>query len=290
MGKRSELKAYINTRQNSETSPPQDKDCQPVDPSLLASGALESEHVFDVYEKIAPHFSRTRYKMWPEVAAFLNSLSANSLVLDAGCGNGKNLTPDHLAMIGSDRAHAFCDLAAGATGRDCFCSDVSRDTGLAFRPGVFDAVISIAVLHHIPTLVGRRAALEQISRLLRPGGRALIYVWAMEQEEGSIGARKFASQDVFVPWHFQTKYSAEGASEPGELTQMQRYYHVFTETEFRALLSQVSDRLVVRRFYFDSNNWCVELERKQAPAEHRSWWKLGLLTLTVAVVLRLLTR
>jgi hypothetical protein len=28
---------------------------------------MEKEHVYDVYEKIAPHFSNTRYKPWPKV-------------------------------------------------------------------------------------------------------------------------------------------------------------------------------------------------------------------------------
>jgi alkylated DNA repair protein alkB family protein 8 len=279
MGKRSELKAYINSRANAEISPPQDKDCRPVDPRELEAeaAAIEEEHVFSVYEKIAPHFSHTRYKMWPEVSAFLNSLPANSLVLDAGCGNGKNLTPAHLSMIGSDRAVAFCQLAAEATRRDCFCSDISRDTGLAFRPSLFDAVISIAVLHHIPSLRGRLAALEQISRSLRPGGRALIYVWAMEQQEGSVGARKFESQDVFVPWHFQTRYSSEEAPVT-ELEQMQRYYHVFTQAEFRELLSRLSHLLQVKRVYFDSNNWAAELVRTdlawgaEVPLGGWGWW------------------
>ena len=260
MGKRSQLKAYLNSRASAEASPPQDKDCRPVPINILSdSAAIESEHVFDVYEKIAPHFSKTRYKMWPEVSRFLESLAENSLVLDAGCGNGKNLTNPKLAMIGSDRALAFCKLASEETGRDSFCSDISKDTGLSFRAGVFDAVISIAVIHHIPSLAGRIAALRQISRSLKAGGRALVYVWAMEQEEGSVGARKFASQDVFVPWHFQTKYSEEGSTE--KLEQMHRYYHVFTRSEFESLLDEVKPWLVVKRIYFDSNNWSTELVR-----------------------------
>jgi len=32
---------------------------------------MEKEHVYDVYDKIAPHFSHTRYKPWPKVKQFL---------------------------------------------------------------------------------------------------------------------------------------------------------------------------------------------------------------------------
>jgi len=33
---------------------------------------MEKQHVYEVYEKIAPHFSNTRYKPWPKIAKFLN--------------------------------------------------------------------------------------------------------------------------------------------------------------------------------------------------------------------------
>ncbi len=52
---------------------------------------MEKQHVYDVYEKIAPHFSNTRYKPWPRIAQFLDSLEIGSIVADIGCGNGKYL-------------------------------------------------------------------------------------------------------------------------------------------------------------------------------------------------------
>jgi hypothetical protein len=39
---------------------------------------IEKKHVYEVYDKIATHFSLTRYKPWPLVAEFLNSLSDDS--------------------------------------------------------------------------------------------------------------------------------------------------------------------------------------------------------------------
>ncbi len=44
----------------------------------------EQEHVHQVYSKIASHFSDTRYKPWPRIAEFLQSLPAGSLVTDVG--------------------------------------------------------------------------------------------------------------------------------------------------------------------------------------------------------------
>ncbi len=64
---------------------------------------LEAEHVKDVYEQIAGHFSETRYKAWPVVDKFFKQLSSNTVGLDIGCGNGKNmLVRDDVRCIGFD--------------------------------------------------------------------------------------------------------------------------------------------------------------------------------------------
>ena len=39
-----------------------------IDPSTLlklSATEMEKKHVYEVYDKIAPHFSNTRYKPWP---------------------------------------------------------------------------------------------------------------------------------------------------------------------------------------------------------------------------------
>ena len=45
----------------------------------------------EFYKNTANDFSRTRYKIWHGVKTFLNSIPTNSIILDAGCGNGKNM-------------------------------------------------------------------------------------------------------------------------------------------------------------------------------------------------------
>jgi ubiquinone/menaquinone biosynthesis C-methylase UbiE len=66
---------------------------------------VEKKYVYEIYEKIAPHFSSTRYKPWPKIESFLKSLEPGSLVADVGCGNGKYLgsNPD-IEMVGTDRS------------------------------------------------------------------------------------------------------------------------------------------------------------------------------------------
>lgn len=45
----------------------------------------------NTYDKIAEHFSSTRYKPWPRVAHFVQHLQRGSIVVDVGSGNGRNI-------------------------------------------------------------------------------------------------------------------------------------------------------------------------------------------------------
>ena len=74
---------------------------------------MEKQHVYEVYEKIAPNFSNTRNKPWPKVVEFLNSLPDGSIVADVGCGNGKYLGVNkNLQMVGTDRSFNLIQICA----------------------------------------------------------------------------------------------------------------------------------------------------------------------------------
>ena len=102
--------------------------------------AYENTHVHEVYDKIANHFSSTRYKPWPVVAAFLNSIPTGSVGLDAGTGNGKYLiTPERegeFLTIGLDRSEKLLNVArrAGDKDRECVLGDAMHT---CWRDGVF---------------------------------------------------------------------------------------------------------------------------------------------------------
>ena len=124
---------------------------------------------------------------------------------------------------------------------------------------MFDSVISIAVVHHFSTKNLRIGAISEMHRILRIGGKVLIYVWAYEQD-----LKVFKTQDVFVPWHLQDKYEGgastaksdekEAESEESKsqssssfietglknddkkTTVYHRYYHVFKEGELEELI------------------------------------------------------
>lgn len=67
--------------------------------------------MYEVYDKIASHFSNTRYKPWPQIKTFLESLPEGSLTCDVGCGNGKYLGVNKkLVTIGTDRSLNLIDI------------------------------------------------------------------------------------------------------------------------------------------------------------------------------------
>ncbi|XP_027338794.1 tRNA (carboxymethyluridine(34)-5-O)-methyltransferase [Abrus precatorius] len=151
--------------------------------SVQSTPEIEKKFVHHVYDAIAPHFSSTRFAKWPKVAAFLSSLQSGSLVLDAGCGNGKYLGLNHdCFFIGCDISPSLIKICSDR-GHEVLVADA---VNLPYRTGFGDAAISIAVLHHLSTENRRRKAIEELVRVVKKGGLVLITVWAVEQEDSSL--------------------------------------------------------------------------------------------------------
>ncbi|XP_015241868.1 PREDICTED: probable tRNA methyltransferase 9-like protein [Cyprinodon variegatus] len=172
-----------------------------------AASQLERDHVHSVYDKIAPYFNDSRYKAWPKVRQFLLDLPPGSIVADIGCGNGKYLHINkEVFKLGCDVCRPLVDFAWSQGHEVQMCDGLC----LPYRDGCFDAVLSIAVIHHFSTKERRIRAIKEMARTLRVGGRIMIYVWAMEQKR-----RKFEKQDIFVPWnpnpHLTSGFNREDA-------------------------------------------------------------------------------
>ncbi|XP_066489005.1 probable tRNA methyltransferase 9B [Tiliqua scincoides] len=154
---------------------------------------LEKQHVHSVYKSTATYFSELQSKAWPRVRQFLLDQKPGSLIADIGCGTGKYLSVNsQVYNLGCDYCDPLVEIARSKGCEVMICDNLN----LPFRGQCFNAIISVGVIHHFSTKERRIKAIKEMARVLVPGGRMMIYVWAMEQKN-----RRFAKQDVFVPWN-----------------------------------------------------------------------------------------
>lgn len=265
---------------------------------------LEKEHVHLVYDDIANHFSHTRHTAWPEVARFVSTLHCTDRLLDIGCGNGKNLLIASQQVQNNQVSLDLQSCVRLATDMSFGLLSVCRERGLPsvqanclqlpFLENTFDALICIAVLHHLVTERRRMQALTEISRVLLSNGKALIYVWAFEQKRngkksvyitkktdsnedestGQIQCQQtvagqlpvhqnrtaFQQQDMLVPWNSKNFKKSADQKEEKSVEQL-RFYHLFKEGELEQLIDKI-DNLQIVRSYFDNGNWAVIVRKK----------------------------
>ncbi|KAL2863586.1 tRNA (carboxymethyluridine(34)-5-O)-methyltransferase [Aspergillus lucknowensis] len=228
----------------------------------MASGNREEEYeeknVHDVYQQIASHFSSTRYKPWPIVERFLQSQSPGTVGLDVGCGNGKYLSVNKsVYIVASDRSGNLARIAQQHQPHSTIVADILN---LPHPHSFFDFAISIAVVHHLSTPYRRIEAIQEILRTLRPasgenpGGKALIYVWALEQKSSRRGWDKGDAQDVMVPWVLKAPKSSASAEPQPQV--FHRYYHLYESGELERDIEKAGGR-VLESGYEKDNWWAI---------------------------------
>lgn len=205
------------------------------------------------YERIAESFSAIRKEPWPEVLQFIRNLPDRARVLDVGCGNGRHarvLVDRGLSAVGLDFSRALLLLGRGYAAGEAEASIhwvEGEATALPLRKNSVDAVLCVAVLHHLPTRGDRVAALREIRRVLVPGGRVFVSVWALDQPrfqkmtESQRDRPPESRGDVEVPWTLPNG------------TVIPRYYHLFQGGELEALI--IESGLHGETFFRSGGNW-----------------------------------
>lgn len=204
--------------------------------------SIEKKNVKDIYNKIAKEFSDTRYRPWSCVESFLDNIQSGCKLGDIGCGNGKNMKyRKDCINFGCDFSEELVSICK-SDGLNVIYGDI---LDIPFETDSFHYTICIAVIHHLSTVEKRVKAINEIMRVTKKGGKALILVWALEQPENS--RRKFTKQDNMVSWK----------DKRGNLLG-ERYYYVFKKGELESL---VDKEFTISKSFYELGNWGVILEK-----------------------------
>lgn len=204
------------------------------------------------YDFIAADFARTRSYPWQEMKDFLPFIEEESRVLDVGCGSGRTFD----LLKGKNVQLTGIDISEGMVH---FCRKRFKDhelkprfvkanvTDLPFEDNSFDVVIGIAMLHHLPSFSLRKKGLEEMQRVVKPGGNILITNWNLWQLKYArrviqFGLKHLLSDnqydfgDVMIPW--VTKKAV-----------VQRYYHAFTLGSLKRLVQSTDLEIIEHMLY-----------------------------------------
>lgn len=196
--------------------------------------SVEITQVKEVYEEIASHFSNTRVHKWNWIIDFLDSLKENSIVYDLGCGNGRNMNHGNLKFIGIDNCENFINICKEKK-FDVINSNIVQ---VPLKNNSADAIICIAVLHHLSTQENRIKALLEMKRLIKPGGKIILSVWSINQPQKT--RRSFNNYgNNIVLWN---KY--------GKI--FERYYYIFKLDEIKNLIKTVG--LTIIQYQYSCGN------------------------------------
>ncbi len=141
-----------------------------------------------------------------------HSWRGDQAVLDVGCGRGLATIAAAQRVPGGrvvgidlwrnrDLAGNSPEAARANAQAAGVASRVSTETGdateLPFADATFDVVVSTTVLHNVPSAAGRSRAIKEAFRVLRPGGKLLIFDILHTPKYAAV-AKSVGAQDVWL--------------------------------------------------------------------------------------------
>ncbi|MFA6099778.1 MAG: class I SAM-dependent methyltransferase [Patescibacteria group bacterium] len=218
-----------------------------------------AKEVADFYKHEGKMFSSKRTFVWNVMDLLTGRLKPGDLVVDVGAGNGRlaDILPPDVRYLGVEPSQTLREEAqknllmslrgVAATKQSTVdrhtTSNFARDDrtvvsgslpSLELSDQIADAVACIAVLHHIPSREWRAQSVNELHRMLKPGGLLLCTVW-------NLRSKRFWSWQMFKNAWLRLKGVPGG--EPGDLYYAwkasgrpdKRFVHAFTLKEFKSL-------------------------------------------------------
>ena len=187
----------------------------------------------EIFNQIAPGWYNFRH--WSIFRNELEKLASRwqtGRLLNLGCAHGPDFLPfiRNFELYGVDFSREMLGFARKYANKFCYSVNLSLAdvTHLPYQEETFDRAISVATYHHLKS-EQQPAALNELKRVLKPGGEAFITVWNRWQSRFW-----FRGREVTVPWRTGDKI-------------LQRYYYLFSYPELKSLVKK-SGFTVIKSF------------------------------------------
>src|SRR3989344_8019859 len=178
----------------------------------------------EVWNALAPEWKRLRSRPNGDAARFIEG--CNGLILDVGCGTGRNLIKGrrYVAFDFAKNQVAYAKEKAKNEEIDAVLS-IAGASDMPFLDETFDAVLASNMLHTMRT-EDREKCLKEIARVMKPNAIAFISVWNKRQPRFFMKPK-----DNMIPWKVGN-------------TSVMRYYYFFTRNELRKTVERCGLKVV----------------------------------------------
>jgi tRNA (uracil-5-)-methyltransferase TRM9 len=189
-----------------------------------------TDNLRDVFNQIAS--SWYNYRHWTIFRSELEALAqewGQGKLLNLGCGHGADFLPfaKSFELYGIDFSDEMIKLARKYAEKFHFKIElaIADVCYLPYDNETFDYAIAVATYHHLKR-EHQLTALNELKRVLKPGGMAFITVWNRYQPRFW-----FRPKEILVPW--RTKKGT-----------LNRYYYLFTYGELGRLATEAGLQIV----------------------------------------------
>ena len=202
------------------------------------------------YCQIAERFNKTRSKLWKCTKnwykliqdATANIDTQEMFILDAGCGNGRNMIEPYI-YVGMDTSIALLDKVTYPKAHTV-CASVSD---LPFPDEYFDHTLCVSVIHHVICSEERLRSIHELIRVTKKGGYICISVWC---------------PPPYVP-HLQTMGEDKIIHQVYAGTDVLRHFYIFDKDELNNICQNISSVKVIEYGVHKQSNYIYLLKCSQ---------------------------
>jgi ubiquinone/menaquinone biosynthesis C-methylase UbiE len=210
-----------------------------------------------VWDNIANPWKTYVVKIIPAVENFLKNKKGK--IIDLGCGTGRNMIPnkdiEYTAVDFSEGQlfHLKKHIKTNKLNAKILKAEVNNLSKL--KDNTFDYGIFIAALHCIETKEKRRQSLEELHRVLKPKGKAIITIWDSNDQRFKHIKNK---GDIYMAWNHDNSAHM-------------RYYYLYKKPELKKLIESIGFKIIKFSVYneeaknnidrFNKKNWIIEIQK-----------------------------